>query len=138
MAILLALTLTPSLLLTFPVFFTSTRRYGLSLEGCCCGVPITSRAASGLEHLSNAMLPVGVSASDGTLSSTGGVNTDAEAVAETVERRDSTLNETFGDPTNPLKADTRPRGCWASCGSCSQKFAPFVLLAATGVVIPFV
>ena len=109
MAILLALTLTPSLLLTFPVFFTSTRRYGLSLEGCCCGVPLTSRAYSSLEHLSGAMLPVGSSASDAMPA--GGVNIDAEGAGH-VERRDSTLNETFGGDPSPDPNPSSDQDVW--------------------------
>lgn len=35
-AITAALTLTPTLLLTFPSFFGSSRNWGLSTDGCCC------------------------------------------------------------------------------------------------------
>jgi uncharacterized membrane protein YdfJ with MMPL/SSD domain len=36
MAVLAALTLTPAVLLQCPAFLTSNKRWGLSLEGCCC------------------------------------------------------------------------------------------------------
>lgn len=36
MAVAVAITLTPVLLLMCPVFFSSTKRFGLSNDGCCC------------------------------------------------------------------------------------------------------
>ncbi|MBO8907926.1 hypothetical protein INO82_14675, partial [Staphylococcus aureus] len=53
MAIGLALTLSPALLLTFPVFFTSSRTFGLTLDGCCRAAP--SPADAPLAHLSGSL-----------------------------------------------------------------------------------
>eukprot|EP00933_Yihiella_yeosuensis_P040050 TRINITY_DN34284_c0_g1_i1.p1 TRINITY_DN34284_c0_g1~~TRINITY_DN34284_c0_g1_i1.p1 ORF type:complete len:964 (+),score=130.54 TRINITY_DN34284_c0_g1_i1:49-2892(+) len=44
MAVTAALSITPVMLLTFPSFFGSDRRFGLSLDGCCC----RRRGATGL------------------------------------------------------------------------------------------
>mmetsp|Transcript_28884 Transcript_28884/g.70314 ORF Transcript_28884/g.70314 Transcript_28884/m.70314 type:complete len:881 (+) Transcript_28884:59-2701(+) len=119
MAIGLALTLSPALLLTFPVFFTSSRTFGLTLDGCCRAA--SSPADAPLAHLS------------GSLTAEGHAN-EAEPPPETSSTHDPVADEALSSPFKPRAA---PRGCWARVGSWSQRFSILILLAAVGIVVPF-
>jgi uncharacterized membrane protein YdfJ with MMPL/SSD domain len=50
-AVVAALTLSPVFLLQYPVFFTSSKRYGFSGEGCCCRRSTSARSNEDLGAL---------------------------------------------------------------------------------------
>ena len=132
-AILGALTLTPTLLLTFPLFFSSRRRYGLTCDGCgcACGRRRPSPLADMAEPLS-ATLP----ASEDSTNASRVHTPSSRSVAA------SRYDADVVSPFPPLAPPDRPTskgagGCWASVGRGSMRFSPLVLLLSAGVVVPF-
>lgn len=121
MAIGLALSLTPALLLTFPNFFSANRRFGLTLDGVSC----LKRFAedSPLSHLTSSL------------------TSDADVAAGSLPFPEPP-EEGCIDPaaeaalTLALKRPTSPSGCWATVGRYSQRFAIPILLLAGGVCVP--
>mmetsp|Transcript_66403 Transcript_66403/g.110398 ORF Transcript_66403/g.110398 Transcript_66403/m.110398 type:complete len:867 (+) Transcript_66403:140-2740(+) len=112
-AILLALVMTPTLLLTFPCFFSQSRWFGCSKEGICC----TSRHASEAPLVSAMLFE---HASDGPFAVSPSTRTPGSPMP---------LNE--GRPPQ-----AKPTGCWASIGKATQRFWPLVLLLAAGAAAP--
>ena len=145
-AIFLALTLTPSLLLTFPRFFSADRWFGISCEGCCVRLPpLASREI--MSSTLNTSLTTDMRGDTASINSPVRPSPMRASPPAAQEERDvhflaagaingsdsaSHLADAFGDDSM-----SKPRGCWARVGGCSQRFAIPVLLLACASMVPF-
>jgi hypothetical protein len=130
-AISLSLVFTPTLLLSFPHFFTANRRFGLTLDGCGCRSlrrwsPLRppDSPATASHHLSEGLVQAGTPTSlNATLS---------PAV------RDGKLppaQDSFGEP----KGGAARRGLWSAIGAKMQRpwLAALFLLGCFACAVPF-
>ena len=131
-ALTCALTLTPTLLLVAPRFFTSSRRFGLTLDGCCCGRHPCEPVALPPETLTPAAdAPLGASL----------LAPASPAVAPATtpglfSTPDSAATQPAHDGGNKHAGGGR-LGCWGRLGKASQRWALPVFVLIVGSAVPF-
>ena len=133
-ALTCALTLTPTLLLLAPRFFTSSRRFGLSLDGCCCGRHPCEPVALAAETLA----PAADALLGASLLSSRDAPVSPAVTPATTPALFSTPDSAGSQPAHDGKqaGGGRP-GCWARLGKASQRWALPVFVLIVGSAVPF-
>ena len=125
MAVTVALTLTPVLLLMLPEFFSSRRRWGVTMDGCCIGCRKgRGRGGSGTGH-DGLLNPYNLSYLPGYVNPS--------------RSDDSHCDQDGGDALAKVEEELAA-SCWGGFGRAMQKgwWAVFIVLLAVGVPIAYV